>query len=777
MTTTINDLYTELRPISTGAMAKFVWSPGLEKKFTCVSRFEETYITFRTDYKHIWVPRAVAPIGEKDLRIEGTKCGFKSKVVPRNDEQVRILSEAKPLLDAGESFQIRAATGTGKTILALDLIAHVNRPTLVIVPKDDLMQQWYAEAKKVLSIPENRIGMIQGDICSYQNKWLVFAMIHSISKDSRYPADMYKHFGMIVFDECFVAGTKIGIKNIEDVEVGDIVESYDEVTGGVVTRRVNKLYRKTPTSMRSLRLTSGELVTCTDNHPFFVDGKWVVAKDIRIGDTMVCIDKEQNNADEIACDIKVHYLQEEVRLESAIYPKPRQKQGRVQETVLQRYLRPSFLAEDVQDKRGTTSRVQSEVLQCPYEGQQPYVKTGSCSEAKGYSSGYGVEAHRAGWKRAWTNCTSEVAGFFARLADGVRFSYEAEAGVGIPRTLQTRYSKSNSQDIYRSGRGKPLQPIFKEERPEEDHILREAKVESITVHEQTGDGTFGGVCPEGFVYNFEVDGTHTYFANGILAHNCHRLAAETFSDSGCVFPAKIRLGLSATPERSDGKESLIEAHIGPVKIIADGDPLKFKVLRYKSNWECPRVPVREGGKTRYVRIKHSAGKCGHITNMIAGFRQDHEVVAGWVKKAYAKDRYTVVFSDRIAHLQKLMDACRHAGVPGKDMGLYVAATEVDGKKKTMTRAQKEVSSGKRVIFASWGAMKEGTNLPWLDTCIFATPRSDVKQAVGRILREYEGKKFPTVFDLVHNDSGVFRGYADKRLSYYADKKAVVKDLN
>ena len=32
-----------------------------------------------------------------------------------------------------------------------------------------------------------------------------------------------------------------------------------------------------------------------------------------------------------------------------------------------------------------------------------------------------------------------------------------------------------------------------------------------------------------------------------------------------MFPALLRLGLSATPYRADGKELLIQAHIGPMR--------------------------------------------------------------------------------------------------------------------------------------------------------------------------------------------------------------------
>lgn len=34
------------------------------------------------------------------------------------------------------------------------------------------------------------------------------------------------------------------------------------------------------------------------------------------------------------------------------------------------------------------------------------------------------------------------------------------------------------------------------------------------------------MCPDGVVYNLEVEGTHTYFAEGVLVHNCHEYGGE-----------------------------------------------------------------------------------------------------------------------------------------------------------------------------------------------------------------------------------------------------------
>src|SRR5208282_4872241 len=46
-----------------------------------------------------------------------------------------------------------------------------------------------------------------------------------------------------------------------------------------------------------------------------------------------------------------------------------------------------------------------------------------------------------------------------------------------------------------------------------------SRVDRVEVLEQTSDGTFGGMCPDGLVYNLEVEDNHTYFANEVAVSN------------------------------------------------------------------------------------------------------------------------------------------------------------------------------------------------------------------------------------------------------------------
>ncbi|WP_207761506.1 polymorphic toxin-type HINT domain-containing protein [Leptospira perolatii] len=71
---------------------------------------------------------------------------------------------------------------------------------------------------------------------------------------------------------CFVAGTKIhtkdGLKNIEEIQVGDIVLSKNDKTGEVAYKRVSQTYIRTVDSIYKVEFADGLLLETTWSHPF-----------------------------------------------------------------------------------------------------------------------------------------------------------------------------------------------------------------------------------------------------------------------------------------------------------------------------------------------------------------------------------------------------------------------------------------------------------------------------------------------------------------------------
>jgi len=90
---------------------------------------------------------------------------------------------------------------------------------------------------------------------------------------------------------CFVAGTLVdtdeGLRPIEEIEIGDLVLSRDEITGETAYKPVTNLIRRHDREIWRLVLTGarGELVfETTDDHPWrTVEGRWVATADLRPG--------------------------------------------------------------------------------------------------------------------------------------------------------------------------------------------------------------------------------------------------------------------------------------------------------------------------------------------------------------------------------------------------------------------------------------------------------------------------------------------------------------
>lgn len=94
---------------------------------------------------------------------------------------------------------------SGKTVVALHIAALMGQKTIVICPRERIMQQWKERAIEHLGIKEDDIGWVQSSKCDF-DKPLVIASLHSIAM-SEYPPELFKSFGLVVYDELHTAGS------------------------------------------------------------------------------------------------------------------------------------------------------------------------------------------------------------------------------------------------------------------------------------------------------------------------------------------------------------------------------------------------------------------------------------------------------------------------------------------------------------------------------------------------------------------------------------------
>ncbi|MCC5670194.1 HINT domain-containing protein [Nostoc sp. CHAB 5784] len=106
------------------------------------------------------------------------------------------------------------------------------------------------------------------------------------------------------FGNCFVAGTEIlttnGIKNIEDIQVGDWVIADDPTTpGGIEARQVLNTFKRETTALVDLYI-DGEVISTTGEHPFWTPDKgWVEAKELQVGSLLQTEDGRVIDVDKV----------------------------------------------------------------------------------------------------------------------------------------------------------------------------------------------------------------------------------------------------------------------------------------------------------------------------------------------------------------------------------------------------------------------------------------------------------------------------------------------
>lgn len=119
--------------------------------------------------------------------LEPVDFSFKGKLRPYQQEAVdKVAARSFGVLEAG--------TGSGKTVMALSLIATRSQPTLVVVHTKELLYQWHERAEDFLGCRTGLIGDGKFDI-----KPITIGIVNTARKRVD---ELIEHFGHLVIDEC-----------------------------------------------------------------------------------------------------------------------------------------------------------------------------------------------------------------------------------------------------------------------------------------------------------------------------------------------------------------------------------------------------------------------------------------------------------------------------------------------------------------------------------------------------------------------------------------------
>lgn len=224
----------------------------------------------------------------------------------------------------------------------------------------------------------------------------------------------------------------------------------------------------------------------------------------------------------------------------------------------------------------------------------------------------------------------------------------------------------------------------------------------------------------------------------------HILSCNTWGRAIGKFPNALGLGVTATPERADGKglgreydgvfDVLIENTMSMGELIKNGSLTKFKIYAPPSSIDLSSVNITPSGDFSKPQVSKAA-----LKSTITG-----DVVEHYLKLASGK--LGVTFVPDIEVGEQTVENFKAAGVP---CALITANTPDKLRAQTLDDFE-----ARRILqIVNVDILGEGFNLPSIEVISFARPTASYGlyvQQFGRVLRLMAGKSHGIIIDHVGN---------------------------
>ena len=228
----------------------------------------------------------------------------------------------------------------------------------------------------------------------------------------------------------------------------------------------------------------------------------------------------------------------------------------------------------------------------------------------------------------------------------------------------------------------------------------------------------------------------------------HHISSEVFSNSLFKLVTKYMLGLSATMNRKDGTTKVFKMFLGEVIFKGKRDePMNVVVhaIKYEvEDDEFNEVKLDFRGNPAYSTMISKLCEYNRRTEFILKIVSDMLSVN--------PNQQIMILAQYKNILKYLHDAIAHRNIA--TVGYYIGGMKEQALKAT---------EGKKVVIATYAMAAEALDIKTLTTLIMATPKTDIEQSVGRILREKHSS--PVVVDIVDSHD-LFQNQWRKRKTFY-----------
>ena len=243
--------------------------------------------------------------------------------------------------------------------------------------------------------------------------------------------------------------------------------------------------------------------------------------------------------------------------------------------------------------------------------------------------------------------------------------------------------------------------------------------------------------------------TSTFESFGLtIIDEVHHISSEVFSNSLFKLVTKYMHGLSATMNRKDGTTKVFKMFLGDVVFKGKRDEAREVVvhaIKYEvDDEEFNEVKLDYRGNPAYSTMISKLCEYNRRTEFILKIISD--------MLSINPNQQIMILAQYKNILKYLHDAISHRNIA--TVGYYIGGMKEQALKAT---------EGKKIVIATYAMAAEALDIKTLTTLIMATPKTDIEQSVGRILREKHSR--PVVVDIVDSHN-LFQNQWRKRKTFY-----------
>ncbi len=244
----------------------------------------------------------------------------------------------------------------------------------------------------------------------------------------------------------------------------------------------------------------------------------------------------------------------------------------------------------------------------------------------------------------------------------------------------------------------------------------------------------------------------------VIVDECHHVPAFSFERVLAEVRARCVTGLTATPQRRDGHQPIVEMQLGPVRytVAAKSEAASRPFEHY--------LFVRETG-FRLTEAMAGASIQAIYRALVQDERRNQLIVED-ILRALEEGRSPILLTERKDHLTILADRLR--GLVPNLIVLHGGMTDKE-RRDLSARLATLPATEKRLVLATGRYIGEGFDDARLDTLFLAMPvswKGTLVQYTGRLHRHHPAKSDVRIFDYADSELPMLRRMLEKRLKTY-----------